>query len=282
MFNGDLKKNALKELDSTHREYTGLGGNMYEKSQELFLLRKKSSEVVIDSVEKYINTLTNTPKKFERAFLEYRAEFKTFNELIFKIQREAIVIEVNAAGSAAVGVATGAGVAAFAPTAAMAIATTFGAASTGTAISALSGAAATNAALAWIGGGALVAGGGGMAAGNAMLALAGPVGWAIGGTALVGGALMARSKNKKIAEEANSKRREIEKEIRKLEIAIREINRLLTLTVEHADGMTNLLKKLKSSTPSNYLSFSENDKDLLAAMINHVHSLSALLNKKVE
>lgn len=66
----------------------------------------------------------------------------------------------------------------------MAIATTLGTASTGTAISALSGAAATNAALAWLGGGALATGGGGVAAGEAFLALAGPVGWAIGGTEL--------------------------------------------------------------------------------------------------
>ncbi|MGW8444460.1 hypothetical protein ACWGXJ_26515 [Paenibacillus sp. S33] len=42
------------------------------------------------------------------------------------------------------------GVAAFGPTVALAIATTFGTASTGTAIATLSGAAATNAALAWL------------------------------------------------------------------------------------------------------------------------------------
>lgn len=51
-------------------------------------------------------------------------------------------------GTAAAGVAVGAGVAAFAPTAALAIATTFGTASTGTAIATLSGAAATNTATA--------------------------------------------------------------------------------------------------------------------------------------
>ena len=60
----------------------------------------------------------------------------------------------------------------------------------GLAISALSGAAATNAALAWLGGGALAAGGGGMAAGNVFLALAGPVGWAIAGVALIASGLM--------------------------------------------------------------------------------------------
>ncbi len=66
----------------------------------------------------------------------------------------------------------GAGIAVLGPTAAMAVATTFGTASTGTAIATLSGAAATNAALAWLGGGALAVGGGGMAAGKAFLAMA--------------------------------------------------------------------------------------------------------------
>lgn len=80
---------------------------------------------------------------------------------------------------------TGVAVAVLGPPVAMAVATTFGVASTGTAISALSGAAATSATLAWLGGGALAAGGGGMAAGSALIALAGPVGWAIGGAAVV-------------------------------------------------------------------------------------------------
>ena len=91
----------------------------------------------------------------------------------------------------------------------MAIATTFGTASTGTAIASLSGAAATKAALAWLGGGAIVAGGGGMAAGNALLALAGPVGWAIGGVSLVSAGLFKSGKNKKIAEEALAKAAEV-------------------------------------------------------------------------
>ena len=103
----------------------------------------------------------------------------------WKLQAERIekeydeFIAKNAMAGAAGG-ALGVGVAAFGPTVAMGVATTFGVASTGTAISALGGAAATNAALAWLGGGALAAGGGGMAAGQALLALAGPIGWTIG------------------------------------------------------------------------------------------------------
>ncbi len=66
----------------------------------------------------------------------------------------------------------------------------------GTAISTLSGAAATNAALAWLGGGAAAAGGGGMASGTAFLAMAGPVGWTIGGATLLASiALFANKKS---------------------------------------------------------------------------------------
>lgn len=106
------------------------------------------------------------------------------------IEEEYKKIEGKTAGQGAASVGAGIAFAAFGPTAAMGIATTFGVASTGTAISTLSGAAATNAALAWLGGGALAAGGGGMAAGNAFLALAGPVGWAIAGVALVASGVM--------------------------------------------------------------------------------------------
>ncbi len=62
-------------------------------------------------------------------------------------------------------VLAGAEVATLSPTAAMAIAMTFGTAYTGAVIVILSGAAATNAALAWLGEGASIAGGDGIAAG---------------------------------------------------------------------------------------------------------------------
>ena len=89
-----------------------------------------------------------------------------------------------------VGVGAGVAVATIGPTAAMGIATTFGVASTGTAISALSGAAATNLCISMVGWWSTCAGGGGMAAGNAFLALAGPIGWAIAGVALLGSGIL--------------------------------------------------------------------------------------------
>jgi uncharacterized protein YaaW (UPF0174 family) len=192
MLNGDLKKNALNQLEHAHAIYVKNVEIVTKDSERLFVLRQKSSQNVIGSVAQYINQLSNSPKEFDRSFSTYKAEFQIFNSMIRQLEIEAAAVELKAGTSAVSGVAAGIGVAVMAPTAAMAIATTFGVASTGTAISALSGAAATNAALAWLGGGALAAGGSGMAGGSAFLALAGPVGWTICGTVLIGSALFAR------------------------------------------------------------------------------------------
>ena len=128
----------------------------------------------------------------------------------------------------------------------MGIATTFGVASTGTAISTLSGAAATNAALAWLGGGALAAGGGGMAAGNALLALAGPVGWAIAGVALItSGLLFFKSKNdKKHIEEVFTLISE--RDVKSYNLAIVELNERISRIIDES-------KKLKDSLPASVI-----------------------------
>lgn len=105
-----------------------------------------------------------------------------------KIREKYNTDQVTAAGIGAVVVAAGIAVAAFAPTVAIGVATTVGVASTGTAISALSGAAATNAALAWLRWwSTFCTDGGGITAGTALLGLAGPVGWTIAGSAIIGG-----------------------------------------------------------------------------------------------
>ncbi|MFB1487700.1 MULTISPECIES: hypothetical protein [unclassified Thiocapsa] len=282
MLNGDLKKEALNQLQSAQSSYLRSFESVKTDSERLFILRQESSREVIGSVEKYINRLANTPKEFDRSFSTYKAEFKVFSGMIRQLESEAAAIDFKAGTSAATGVMAGVGVAAMGPTVAMAVATTFGAASTGTAISALSGAAATNAALAWIGGGALAAGGGGMAGGSAFLALAGPVGWAIGGTALLGSALFARSKNRKIAEETNGKRKIIEVHCASLKASGCEIVRLIEATKQHVNGVNSLLYQLSQTAPPDYQRFTSQQKEWLGALINHLQSLTALLNKKVD
>ena len=167
------------------------------------------------------------------------------------------------------------------PTAAIAIATTFGTASTGTAIASLSGAAATNAALAWLGGGALAAGGGGMAAGNALLAMAGPVGWFIAGGAFVTSAVILNSKNKDIAEQACKQADEINSaliEITKNSAEIKQLRRKIRdLYYRLKDELADFLAK----NIRDYCLLSEDDKLRLGAFVNFAKSLAGLLNKKV-
>lgn len=138
--------------------------------------------VLIQSLfDKIRNVPTSTRNEYER-IKQVRMNWKQQVEKIENDYNEATKSQMN---KGLVVTSMGIGLAVLGPTAAMGVATTFGVASTGVSISALSGAAATNAALAWLGGDALAAGGGGMAAGETLLALAGPIGWAIAGMAFL-------------------------------------------------------------------------------------------------
>lgn len=282
MFNADVKDAAIKALTKSTEAYNAMLHAIQEQSEKLFLLRSSASNELIINVEKYINQLANKPKEFSKEFKAIRAEFSNFNHYVADLNADAKKAAFVAGGTTGAGVAMGAGVAVLGPTAAMAVATTFGTASTGTAIAALSGAAATNASLAWLGGGALVAGGGGMAAGEALLLLAGPVGWGIGAVAMVGGSLWMRSKNKKVAEEATSRRIEIEGyrlERQAMYIAIKE---LIKITKKEIKGIDGLLSSLTDCGETDYRKLDSAQKDMLQALVNHTHSLGQLLRKLPE
>lgn len=281
MLNGNLKREAIAKLEAANKEYQVIAADVTKRAAELYETRKETAEQIIQACEKYINTLANSPKEFNKSVSEFKVEFTKFSQIIQQINTEADKAAKVSGSMAGSGAVAGVGVAAFAPSAAIAIATTFGTASTGTAISALSGAAATNAALAWLGGGAVVAGGGGMAAGNALLAMAGPVGWTIGGTALVGSALWTRHKNEEIAQKANQETAKIKSKTADLKVAKEEISKLLKLTKAHADGVNTRLNFLKQEAPKNYLEFSHDHKIELATLINNIQALSQLLNKKL-
>lgn len=134
--------------------------------------------------------IRNVPSDKKLEYDELKKIRLNWKQQAEKIEKDYNVAQAKQAGAGAAGAGLGVAVVAMGPTVAMGVATTFGVASTGTAISSLSGAAATNAALAWLGGGAIAAGGGGMAAGEAVLALAGPIGWAIAAASLVASGLL--------------------------------------------------------------------------------------------
>ena len=283
MLNNDLRNDAVSNFESAKDIYEMLADDVRSQSEELMNLRKKECHRTITEIEEMFSKVANTPKVFDKAFAEYKAEFKIFTNILNDIREDVRRANLQTSGTAGAGLMAGAGVATLAPTAAMAIATTFGTASTGTAISSLAGAAATRSALAWLGGGALAAGGGGMAAGNALLALAGPVGWGISGATLAGSALLARRKNAKIAEEANEKRKEIQVLNRQLKASLVEVKKLIAETREHLHGMIEQLKELKRDMTSfDYKMLDSEQKNKMISLKNHVESLSALMNKKID
>ena len=281
MFNALARREAVEKLRESLAEHETLRQKVQQASVRLFEQRRRAVAEVVEPVEDYVNLLARSPQEFDRFVREYRIEIDRFESTVQRIETEA-KRSGAVGGGAGVAVATaGVGLAALGPTVAMAVATTFGTASTGTAISVLSGAAATNAALAWLGGGALAAGGGGMAAGNALLALAGPVGWTVGGLAVAGSGIYLHYRNGDLARKATQERLAVEGEIRSLRTASREIGGLGTRTSTHIDGTLAVLGWLGDNAPNDYQQFDTGQKERLAALVNHIRSLGELLRTEV-
>ena len=281
MFSSKARREAIAKLKRSVTRHEAIRKQVERASIELFELRRTAATDVIQQVESYVNTLANSPKEFDTTVAEFRVEADRFQGTVKRLETEASRSTKIGSVTGTAGVAAGVGVAALGPSAAMAVATTFGTASTGTAISALSGAAATNAALAWLGGGALAAGGGGMAGGSTLLALAGPVGWGVGGAVLVGSGLYLNSRNKTHAKKATEERVRIEGKIRSLQSARPEIDGLHRRTSDHSAGCRTALAWLRSAAPNGYRAFNDEQKDRLAALINHIRSLGELLGAEV-
>ncbi|KAE8178513.1 hypothetical protein [Photobacterium carnosum] len=265
MFNRDIKKDAIKELDEAHKSYENIRGVIERFSIIIFTVRKNCSDVIIVECENYINTLTNSPKEFEKTIADFKIEMENFNSTIDSINSEINASKLTSRCS------VGAGTLAFTPTAAMAIATTFGTTSS------LSGAAATYAALSSIGGGTLITSG----AGSILLALSGPIGWGIGATALIGGGLLSRKQNAEIAKKAQFETATILEHTQRLEVASEEIMALGILMGEHIDGIGTILRDLKNNAPSDYKLFTQDQKQSISALINNINSLIKLQKKNV-
>ena len=280
-FNASARREAVERLRESLATHETVRKEVEQASVRLFEQRQRAVVKVVEPIAEYVNQLANSPREFDRSVREYRIEVDRFENAVHRIETEAARSAAIGSGTGVAGATAGVGLAAFGPSVAMAVATTFGTASTGTAISALSGAAAANAALAWLGGGALAVGGGGMAAGNALLALAGPVGWTIGGVALAGSGIYLHYRNGELARRAAQERVRAEGEIRSLRTASREIEGLAASTKTHTDGTLAALGWLRDNAPNDYRQFDRGQKERLAALVNHVRSLGELLRKEV-
>ena len=281
MLNLAARREAIEALVEALARCEGARARAVAGIDSLSMRRARAANVVVVMVEAYLSALADSPKEFEKTVADFRAQANEFTAHVeeFNIRADLSIKAAGVAGGA--GALAGVGVAALGPSAALAIATTFGTGSTGTAISALSGGAATNAALAWLGGGAIAAGGGGMAAGSALLALAGPVGLSLAGLALAGSAFYLHKTNRKVAEEATERRLEVEAEIRTLEIAAKSVESLAEQTAMYIAGVLRELTWLAEHAPYVYCEFEEGHKERLQLLVNQVQSLSALLRKEV-
>lgn len=230
----------------------------------------------LNNTQELFDEIRNVPNEKWLQYEELKSARLNWKQQAEKIESDYKNAAVKNAGTGTVGVGAGVAVAALGPTAAMGIATTFGVASTGTAISALSGAAATNAALAWLGGGALAAGGGGMAAGNALLILAGPIGWAIAGVAVLSSGLLfwkTKSEQKRLEEifALISKR-----DIKSYELAIVELNERISRIKDETIKLKNVIEMVKSFG-TDYNQMSESQQYELGAYVNLMVSSTQLL-----
>lgn len=281
MFNSKYKKEAIRELERAVDKYKNLSKKAMNSAEELYKIKEEGIEL-LRSVENAINSIAKKPKEIETQMNKIAMNIRRFDNEILEIKDKYKNANVEGGTVAGVGVASGAAVAAFAPTAAMAIATTFGTASTGTAIATLSGAAATNAALAWIGGGALAAGGGGMVAGEALLALAGPVGWAIGAVGICTGGFLASSRNRKAAEKAEDKTYTIKKDTNRLAKIEVEINGVKIQINNMKDIVVCEMDKLSKNWVYNYSKATDEQKGILGRLVNESEALATKINEKLK
>ena len=269
---------------------------MAKKKSELQVLREKAEAAVVRvnvlievlgynasnlykrlvEIQDRFNLIRNAP---DETRIEYAVSEKACLE--WKKQSDKIEHDYNeaknkAAAEGAAGVGAGIAVAALGPSAAMGVATAFGVASTGTPIAVLHGAAATNAALAWLGGGTLAAGGGGMAAGNAFLSLAGPVGWAIAGVALLGSSvLLFKGRNDKIKLERVF-RLICERDVHNYELAMVELNERISRVGKECGQIESALERIRGFG-LDYGSMSESQQYELGTYVNLMAASTQLL-----
>ncbi len=279
MFYSEYKKQVLESYGKALAEYNDFHGKTQWEVQRLYERRRISIEL-IQRIEILVSSIADHPKEYEIITQKIDFEREIFHEK--EEYAEQAYYEAKKAGvNIAAGVAGGAFVAAAAPTAALWVATTFGTASTGAAISTLSGAAATNAALAWLGGGALSAGGAGVAGGQALLMLAGPVGWAIAGGAVVVSTSALSIKNKKIADKVTEEEQEIIYMTEQLRETGGKVACLSKETVILYGSIKKLYESLQKYKKRNYRELEEKVQYRLGSLVNNTLALSEMLNKTV-
>ena len=277
------EKEASREPDPYEQaviDYNNAYMELNDSGIQLLGQRERTTDL-LDLIETLVNSIARTPKSFDADLAEIKTHKHDFNSLAEFAENELATVRKSAVG-AGVGIATGAGIAAIAPTAAMWVATTFGTASTGAAISSLSGAAATNAALAWLGGGAIAASGGGMSAGAAFLALAGPVGWTIAGATVLTSVVVITATKLKTKKEKEKVLSEVKENTASTSRMTAKVVALLEKTAELRTRLIGSYKGVLSTYGHDYAELSTDDQGKLTVLVNSAKACAVLLSERFE
>lgn len=277
--NISAKKDAKAKLEKLVSDHNYETQRLTEEFVELQSEREQLV-VYLRQVESIINAIKNTPERFNKDIQTLSLSLERYDKLLKEAENASADIQKGAGAGLAAGLATGGAVAAFGGTALTAVAMSIGTASTGAAISGLTGAAATNAALAWLGGGAVAAGGAGMAGGSALLALTGPIGWAIGGASAIATGIWARGKNADTAEDMLKQAASVQagiNSVKAITSEVRERTKLVTRTYVDLSGRISVA----SSWPDDFDDFTDSQVDLAGALVNYALSAEKILNSKL-
>ena len=283
MFKTTEKKEVSNQLKEAIGKYNKGVNEVNEVAKKNFQLKIDLASKLIPKTENFFNRITNIPSEYFESLSNYKLGKSTILELEEELSKEEEKLKnsnLKEGVAASSGVVGGLGLATLGPSAATALASTYGVASTGVAISTLSGAAAQSAALAWLGGGAVVAGGGGMAAGTSLLALMGPIGIAAGGLTLAGTGIYKYFQTNKQIKQARERRRQINMLRSKFPSIVNNLENDSKIVVQTGDTAEHHLNYLIKHAPINYKLFSETEKNELHSYVQGLKILTANLSGK--
>lgn len=278
MFHSEERDYAIERMNKANTNLQRKNKTVLRYANSLHFERGRLKDS-IDQTWTLLNSFRNKPESLNVKLERVKFQYDRYQKLLDEIEGNSDEL-AKVYGGALSTALFGTGVAALGPTALVSFATTFGTASTGTAISALSGAAADSAILAWLGGGAVAVGGGGTAVGSTLLSLAGPIGWTIAATSVIGGGLIASGKNKKAIAQANEATKKIHAQIKVISGTIQEIGELERQTRRANSDLKMSYRKI-DRFDREYGSLTEEEQDRLQATVNNVSSFVELLDKKV-
>lgn len=252
---GQKLEDAKKEYNQKVEDFKDKQKDLEDSTFKLYSLRKESLKT-LNSLNLYVNSLNGCPSVIQcsmKRALEYADDIRDawdFENAPHTVNAETgNAADVSMMGAAAAGGAFAIG----GPSAAMAIATTFGTASTGTAISSLGGAAATNAALAWLGGGTVATSGGGIVAGTSLLGALPFIGWGVAGVAsitLLITSSLKKKKNDQTIEQIRKYSKELDMGLTKMKSMLFQLHEI-TL---HTESLNNTIKEQMTQLSSDYSS----------------------------